>query len=169
MTALFRRLALVSLLAVPAMMLAPVMPAAQAQDEGKPQTGLTRDTLVVETASGVRHKFDVELALTLRQQAQGLMFREHMADDYGMLFLYEEEQPLSFWMMNTLIPLDIIFIDASGEVINIQHGKPRNVTPLPSSRPALAVLEINGGLAAKLGIRPGDRLMHPAFGQRRPN
>ena len=169
MTPLLRRLVLASLLAAPILTLPPVMPAAQAQEQGKPQTGLSRDTLVVETASGAQHRFEVELALTLRQQAQGLMFREQMADDHGMLFLYEQEQPLSFWMMNTLIPLDIIFIDANGEVINIQHGKPRNVTPLPSSRPGLAVLEINGGLAAKLGIRPGDRLLHPAFGHKRPD
>lgn len=162
---LLRRLlpALLLALAVPV-----ILSSSAALAQQGPQTGLQEDTLVVETAGGSRHKFTVELALTLQQQARGLMYREHMDDDRGMLFLYEVEQPLSFWMMNTLIPLDIIFIDEKGVIINIQHGKPRNTTPLPSSRPALAVLELNGGLCARLGIRAGDRLLHPAFGVKRP-
>lgn len=163
----FCRLLLAALLVTA---LVPALPTpAQGIESGKPQTGLSQDTLVVETAAGQRHRFKVDLALTVAQQAHGLMFVEKMADDYGMLFLYEVEQPLSFWMMNTLIPLDIIYVDDDGEIINIQHGKPRDATPLRSSRPALAVLEIRGGRAAELGIRPGDRLLHPAFGHRRPD
>lgn len=165
MIRLLSRLLLVTLLAVPIVSTFPAL--AQGIEEGKPQTGLNQDTLVVETAAGKRHRFKVDLALTIAQQAHGLMFVEKMADDYGMLFLYEVEQKLSFWMMNTLIPLDIIYVDARGEIINIQHGKPHDATPLRSSRPALAVLEIRGGRAAELGIRPGDRLLHPAFGHRR--
>lgn len=163
---LLRRLALALLLSLSPVLLPATLPNAAAQMG--PQMGLNRDTLVIETKGGQRHSFNVDLALTPQQQAIGLMFVEKMADEKGMLFLNEQESKLSFWMKNTLIPLDIIFIDAKGYILNIQHGKPLDLTPLPSAGPALAVLELNGGLAAKLGIKPGDRLLHPAFGVRRP-
>lgn len=129
--------------------------------------GLQTDTLTVETASGAKHRFTVELALTLDQQARGLMFRETLEDDRGMLFLYDVPQPLSFWMKNTLIPLDIVYIAGDGHILNIRHGKPHDLTQLTSAGDALAVLELNGGLAARLGIRPGDMVRHPAFGLKR--
>lgn len=163
---LLRRLAFALLLSLSPAMLPAMSPDAAAQMG--PQTGLNRDNLVIETKGGQRHSFNVDLALTPQQQAIGLMFVEKMADEKGMLFLNDRESKLSFWMKNTLIPLDIIFIDARGHILNIQHGKPLDLTPLPSAGPALAVLEINGGLAGKLGIKPGDRLLHPAFGLRRP-
>lgn len=158
------RLFLAAALTLSSVTLAPTPVLAQAA----PQTGLNHDTLVVETKGGQRHSFNVDLALTPQQQAHGLMFVEKMADEKGMLFLNEQEGPMSFWMKNTLIPLDIIFIDTKGVILNIQHGKPLDLTPLPSAGPAIAVLELNGGLAARLGIKPGDRLLHPAFGVRRP-
>ncbi|MFV3078018.1 DUF192 domain-containing protein [Niveispirillum fermenti] len=164
---MLRRLALALLLSLPPLLL-PLAPPAMAQMPPGPQMGLNRDTIVVETRNGQRHSFHVDLALTPQQQAHGLMFVERMEDDHGMLFLNEQEGRLSFWMKNTLIPLDIIFVDAAGYIVNIQHGRPRDLTPLPSAGPALAVLEINGGLSARLGIRPGDRLLHPAFGVKRP-
>jgi len=145
--------------------LAPV-PAALAQ--AAPQTGLNHDTLTIEGKGGHRFTFNVDLALTPQQQAHGLMYVEKMADEKGMLFLMEREGKQSFWMKNTLIPLDIIFVDANGYIVNIQHGKPLDLTPLPSAGPAIAVLEINGGLAGRLGIKPGDRLLHPAFGVKQP-
>ncbi len=163
---LLRRLALALLLSLSPLILPATIPDAVAQMG--PQTGLNRDNLVIETKGGQRHSFNVDLALTPQQQAIGLMFVEKMADEKGMLFLNEQESKLSFWMKNTLIPLDIIFIDANGYILNIQHGKPLDLTPLPSAGPALAVLELNAGLSAKLGIKPGDRLLHPAFGVRRP-
>lgn len=164
---MLRRLALALLLSLSPLLLTAALPSA-ARAQAGPQTGLNRDTIIVETRIGQRHSFHVDLALTPQQQAHGLMFVERMEDDHGMLFLNEQEGRLSFWMKNTLIPLDIIFVDAAGYIVNIQHGKPRDLTPLPSAGPALAVLEINGGLAARLGIRPGDRLLHPTFGVRRP-
>lgn len=158
---LLRRLALALLLSLSSI----VMPALA---QFGPQTGLNHDTLVIETRGGHRHSFNVDLALTPQQQAIGLMFVEKMADEKGMLFLNDQEGPLAYWMKNTLIPLDIIFIDAKGYILNIQHGRPQDLTPLPSAGPAMAVLELNGGLTGKLGIKPGDRLLHPAFGIKRP-
>ncbi|MFV3128472.1 DUF192 domain-containing protein [Niveispirillum sp. KHB5.9] len=164
---LLRRLVFALLLSLSPAMLPAMIPDAAAQMG--PQTGLNRDTLVVESKGGHRHTFNVDLALTPRQQEIGLMFVQKMEDERGMLFLNDQEGKLAFWMKNTLIPLDIIFVDANGYILNIQHGKPHDLTPLPSAGPAIAVLEINGGLAGRLGIRPGDRLLHPAFGVKRPN
>jgi uncharacterized protein len=156
------------LLAVALLVMTGSSTGAQAALPEGPQTGLARDRVTVETAAGGRHVFSVELALTPQQQERGMMFRESMDDDAGMLFVYDVEQPLSFWMNNTFIPLDILYIDARGRIVSIQHGKPKDRTLLPSAGPALGVLEIRGGLAALLGIRPGDRIVHPAFGVPRP-
>ncbi|WP_119678418.1 DUF192 domain-containing protein [Indioceanicola profundi] len=125
---------------------------------------LARDRLTVETAKGGSHDFEVEIARTHAEQARGLMYRESLAEDAGMLFLYDEPQPLSFWMKNTLIPLDIIFIGRDGRILNIVTAKPLDLTPVSSEGRGTAVLEINGGLAAKLGIAAGDRVVHPHFG-----
>lgn len=123
------------------------------------------DRLAIETQAGNRYDFTVELAITRAQQAQGLMFRESMALDAGMLFVFPEVRPASFWMENTLIPLDMLFVRDDGTIARIAA----NTTPLsresvPSGEPVRAVLEINGGLSAMLGIRPGDRVLHAAFG-----
>ena len=127
-----------------------------------------RSTLTIETAAGGRYRFDVELAETPAQQAQGLMFREKMAADAGMLFVYDRPQPASFWMKNTLIPLDMIFIGADGRVVNIhERAVPHSLDAIPSAGPVKAILEINGGMSSRLGIRPGDRVVHPVFAQAR--
>lgn len=124
-----------------------------------------RSSLVIETAAGGHYRFDVELAETPMQQMQGLMFREKMAPDAGMLFLYDRPQPASFWMKNTLIPLDMIFIGADGKVVNIhQNAVPQSLDSINSAGPVKGILEINGGMSARLGIRAGDRVLHPAFG-----
>jgi len=117
----------------------------------------------VVTASGT-HGFTVEIADTPEEQRRGLMFRREMAEDAGMLFLYEEEEPQSYWMRNTYIPLDIIYINAEGRIVSIQRdANPLDDTSLPSYAPAIAVLEINGGLSDRLGIRDGDEVIHPFF------
>ncbi|TFL17077.1 DUF192 domain-containing protein [Jannaschia formosa] len=111
-------------------------------------------------------RFRVELALTPQEQARGLMHREEMARMAGMLFVYDRQQPLSFWMRNTLIPLDMIFLDETGTVINIHpDAVPLDETPIRSEAPGLAVLEINGGMAETLGLGPGDELRSPAMPQ----
>ncbi|HYD30886.1 MAG TPA: DUF192 domain-containing protein [Azospirillaceae bacterium] len=123
-----------------------------------------KSSVVIETAKGGRFRFDVELAQTPGQMAQGMMFRERMAEDAGMLFLMAAEQPVSFWMKNTLIPLDMLFVGADGRIRSIHaNAVPRSLASIPSGAPVKAVLEINGGMAARLGIRPGDRVIHAAF------
>ena len=124
-----------------------------------------RSSLTVETAAGGRYRFDVELARTPAQQAQGLMFRETMAPDAGMLFIYERPQPAAFWMKNTLIPLDMLFIGPDGRIVNIhERAVPQSLDAIPAAAPVKAVLELNGGTSARLGIRPGDRVLHPLIG-----
>ncbi|MEM0923387.1 MAG: DUF192 domain-containing protein [Pseudomonadota bacterium] len=119
----------------------------------------------VELISGSREVgFDVELAITPEEQARGLMFRPSLAREAGMLFLMDPPRPAHFWMRNTMISLDLLFIDRSGRVVNIAaKAVPYSQTPLRSQGPVRAVLEINGGLAAELGIGPGSQAVHPAF------
>jgi uncharacterized membrane protein (UPF0127 family) len=119
-----------------------------------------KDTVTVETATGARHKFNVELATTPPQISQGLMFRRQMAADAGMLFLFDPH-PAVFWMKNTYIPLDMIFIGVDGRILNIaERTIPLTETPVPATGMTRAVLEVNGGTAARLGIKPGDRVRH---------
>jgi uncharacterized membrane protein (UPF0127 family) len=111
-------------------------------------------------------RFTVELADTVAERAQGLMHRESMPSAAGMLFIYERPQTASFWMKNTLIPLDMIFADPTGLVTHVHaNAVPGDETPIPGGPNVQAVLEINGGLAARLGIVPGAELRHPALDQ----
>ncbi|HEY6047498.1 MAG TPA: DUF192 domain-containing protein [Sphingomicrobium sp.] len=111
--------------------------------------------LTIRSGSAV-HNFTVEVAGTPEQQERGLMFVRSLPADKGMIFPYNPPQDVAFWMKNTLIPLDIIYIRADGTIIRIANAKPLDETPLPSGEPAAAVLEIRGGRAAELGIKPGD-------------
>jgi uncharacterized protein len=114
-------------------------------------------------AGGSAYKFEVELATTPAQREQGLMFRKSMAANAGMLFLYPNEQPVAFWMKNTLIPLDMLFLKADGSIARIAaNAVPLDETPIPSDAPVQAVLEVNGGTAAALGIKEGDKVDYPA-------
>jgi uncharacterized membrane protein (UPF0127 family) len=111
------------------------------------------------------HPFTVEMADTPDAIRQGLMFRESLAPDAGMLFDFGEVRAASMWMKNTLIPLDMLFIDASGEVIAIaRNAVPGSLRSLGPGVPVRAVLEIAGGRAKELGIAPGDTVTHPIFG-----
>ena len=107
-------------------------------------------------------RFYVEIAADDQTRARGLMFRDHLADDRGMFFIFRREEPRSFWMMNTRIPLDIIYLDRDLRVVSIvENARPCRRTPCPSypSRgPAQFVLEVNAGQAAALGLTPGDRV-----------
>ena len=126
-----------------------------------------RDTyaLQVQTQAGKKYDFAVELALTPEEQAKGLMYRTTLADNAGMLFYFGAEAPRSFWMRNTLIPLDIIFVKLDGTIHHIhENAIPKDETPIPSLGDVGAVFEINGGLSKKLGIKPGDRIKHQFFG-----
>ena len=119
------------------------------------------DTLAVRGAFGAA-QFDVVVAETPQEQAQGLMFVESMPTMQGMLFVYDRPRVVSFWMRNTLIPLDMIFIDSEGVVQNIHAmAKPLDETSISSVVPVQYVLEINGGLADRLGLAVGDEIRHP--------
>jgi hypothetical protein len=110
-------------------------------------------------------EFRVEVADDARERAQGLMFRERMAPDAGMLFVYDMPQPVSFWMRNTLIPLDMIFADGAGVVQTVHaNARPLDETPIFGGAEIAYVLEINGGMAERIGIVPGSELRHPALG-----
>ncbi|HBM57622.1 DUF192 domain-containing protein [Salipiger marinus] len=110
--------------------------------------------------------FRVEIADDAASRAQGLMHVEEMPASAGMLFVYEREAPVSFWMKNTLIPLDMVFADAQGRVVSVHdRAVPGDLTPIPSGAPSQFVLEINGGLADQLGIVPGSEMRHPAIAE----
>ncbi|MEM9468840.1 MAG: DUF192 domain-containing protein [Pseudomonadota bacterium] len=128
------------------------------------EAGEGANALQVVTQSGKTYDFNVALALTREEQAQGLMFVEEMADNQGMLFFFGAEAPRSFWMKNTLIPLDILFVKLDGSIMHIhENAIPKDETSIPSNGNAGAVLEINGGLAKKLGIQVGDTINHQFF------
>jgi len=112
-------------------------------------------TVTTDTDS---HVFRTEVAATREQQSRGMMFRTQMAPDEAMIFPYETPDMLGFWMKNTVLPLDIIFIDDDGMIINIGEGIPYNEESVTSERPAIAVLELAGGRSKELGIEPGDRV-----------
>lgn len=120
--------------------------------------------LVLHTGKG-DFTFTVEIADDAAERAKGLMFRDHLADDAGMLFDYGQEQLASFWMQNTLIPLDIIFIGVDGVVKNIHvNARPLDTTSIPSEFPVRFVLEIPGGRSEEIGLAVGDRMDHPRVG-----
>ena len=133
---------------------------------GLAQTGpqyLAKSELEIDSG-GQRHKFMVEVARNSNERATGLMFRTEMAPDAGMLFDYDREQPVSMWMKNTFIPLDMLFIRADGRIANIaEWTTPRSLDEVASKGPVKAVLELNGGTAARLGLKAGDRVRHALF------
>jgi uncharacterized protein len=113
------------------------------------------------------HVFGVEMALTPEEQARGLMFRRELPEKQGMLFDFKREQPTSFWMKNTYIPLDMIFIRADGRILNIaENTVPLSEALVSSTGPVRAVLEVIAGTTKRLGIAAGDRVVHPIFGGR---
>jgi uncharacterized protein len=123
-----------------------------------PESGLRVIGLTVVSGER-RHNFRVELARSRFEQARGLMFRTKLGPDEGMLFPFEPPREASFWMRNTMIPLDIIFIGTDGRILNIAANTvPYDETPLLSDGVASAVLELAGGRAAELGIGPGDKV-----------
>ena len=129
-----------------------LLPLAACADDGR---------LVVKTAGG-DHAFNVEVVDTPETRAQGLMFRQSLAPDAGMLFDFKESRPTSFWMRNTFIPLDMIFIREDGVIANVHvNAIPQDPTSIASDGPVMFVLEIPGGRSVELGIAAGDTVEHP--------
>ena len=122
------------------------------------------DKLTVETTAGAKIPFNIEIADTPEKHAQGLMFRKSMAKDHGMLFMLNVNAITSFWMKNTFIPLDIIYIDQGGIIQTIrENAQPQSLEPLSSLVPVTGVLELNGGVARAMDIKPGAKVIHPYF------
>ncbi len=123
-------------------------------------------TLEIASTTGV-HVFSVEIAENEAERAKGLMFRKELPEGKGMLFDFHREQDVSFWMQNTYIPLDMLFIRGDGRILNIvENTEPLSTRNIPSGGPVRAVLEVIGGTARKLGIAPGDRVASPIFNGR---
>ena len=123
-----------------------------------------RGKLEIADGKKVKHTFDVWLADSPSRQAQGLMFVRSLPALRGMLFVHESPKPISMWMKNTYIPLDMVFIDGQGRIQEIvEQTKPHSLAIISSKDPALAVLEIAGGEAKRLGLHPGQRVLHTAL------
>ena len=123
-----------------------------------PPAPLPVEPLEVATRKGPV-RFQVEVADDDAEREYGLMNRPRMDAGRGMIFDFHQPQPVAFWMRNTLIPLDMLFVTDEGRILNIARmAKPHDETPIPSAGSILAVVEINGGLADRLGIKPGDRV-----------
>ena len=130
------------------------------------------DAAILLTPDGREQRVTVEIADDAAERAQGLMYRKSLPSDHGMLFVYQSPQPTSFWMKNTLIPLDILFFDARGVLRHVHsQARPLDLTSLPGALPGdpdpnrMFVLELAGGEAARKGLVPGTALGHPAVPQ----
>jgi uncharacterized membrane protein (UPF0127 family) len=131
-----------------------------------PASAAGKQTLEIASQSGV-HVFSVELVDNDADRAKGLMYRKELPEGQGMLFDFHREQDVSFWMQNTYISLDMIFIRGDGRILRIaENTEPLSTRLVPSGGPVRAVLEIIGGSARKLGIAPGDRVASPIFSGR---
>jgi len=121
-------------------------------------------TLILKTKSG-EHRYTVEIATTNGERAKGLMFRRSLPEDSGMLFIYDPPQPVGMWMRNTYIPLDMVFINDEGTVRRVEaNTEPFSTDLINSGGDVAAVLELNAGQAAKIGVRPGDQVIFPGLG-----
>ncbi|WP_414474173.1 DUF192 domain-containing protein [Microvirga sp. M2] len=122
------------------------------------------EALSITSQGGQKHGFQVEVARNDADRAQGLMFRRSMAADHGMLFDFGRVEPVSMWMQNTYLPLDMLFIRQDGTIARVAaNTEPLSTRTISSGEPVLAVLELNAGTAARLGIKPGDKVEHPLF------
>lgn len=120
-------------------------------------------TPLVAVTKGGERSFSIEVADTSAEREAGLMFRENMADDHGMLFVFDGERDVSFWMKNTPMPLDLVFVGQDGKIRAIKRGEPQSEAIISPGKPVRFVLELKAGTTAKDGIEDGDLLRHPAI------
>ncbi|MBY0338672.1 MAG: DUF192 domain-containing protein [Acetobacteraceae bacterium] len=149
------------------LLVASLLPAAATAQPGvdRPQPRLREEPLVIVTRDGTRHSFRVEMAVRPEDQMIGMMFRREMADDEGMLFDWGSPRESAMWMRNTLIPLDMVFIAADGRIHRIhERAVPLSLATIESNGPVRATLELKGGIAERLNLRVGDRVLHRSFG-----
>ena len=149
----------VGMLATPVVSNGPAL----AQTAAAPQAGT--EPLDIVTGTGPHH-FDVEVMRTEAEREKGLMFRRFMPADRGMLFDFKAEAPIMMWMKNTYLPLDMVFISHSGTVTGVaENAEPMSERIIPSGGPVYAVLEVNAGTVAKIGLKPGDHIRNELFGK----
>lgn len=128
-----------------------------------PAAAAPQEKLQIVTASGP-HDFDVEVMRTEQDRARGLMFRKTMAQNHGMLFDFERSQPIYMWMKSTILPLDMVFIDSGGTVVNVaENTTPMSEKIIASGAPVLGVLEVNAGTAQAIGLKNGDKIINGMF------
>ncbi len=143
-----------------------VVPATAKSDKNLMVDGKGSAVVWINTAQG-RFRFTAEIADEPHERQQGLMFRESMPADHGMLFIFDQTRVINMWMANTPLALDMIFIGKNGEVLKVaERTVPFSREIVSSERPASFVLELNAGVARMIGLKPGDRLEHAAFGTR---
>lgn len=143
----------------------PALAHAQDAEPTAPQPELPKEKLVIVTHDGVRHEFSVEMATTPRQQQVGEMFRTSVPPDGGMLFNWGIPHASPMWMKNTLVPLDMVFINPDGAIRAIaENTVPESLAIIDSHGPVLATLELAGGTTARLDIRVGDKVLQRIFG-----
>ena len=154
-----------SLLTLLALALAPLAARAQEPDITKAQPDLPKEKLVIITRDGVHHDFNVEMAITPDQQTVGLMFRKSVPPDGGMLFDWGGPRDSQMWMRNTLVPLDMVFINTDGTIRSIaENTVPESLAVIDSRGPVRATLELAAGTTARLNIRVGDKVEQKIFG-----
>ncbi len=139
----------------------PPAPPATTQGTAAASTAEESPTLAIISSDGARTEVEVEIADERTEQQRGLMERTELAEDAGMLFVFERDEPRSFWMRNTLIPLSIAYIAESGRIVDIQDMQPLDETSHPSAEPARYALEVNQGFFAERGIEAGDEVEIP--------
>lgn len=137
------------------------------RDAAAPADGQPADAGVTLTLNG--HPLKLEVAATELSRNLGLMYRDSMPADAGMIFVFRDEEPRNFWMHNTHIPLDIVYLDSHCRIVSIKQMKPMDDSAVPSEGPAKMAIELNVGTAAKIGLKPGDVVSIPAYVQNPAN
>jgi hypothetical protein len=136
---------------------------AQERESLLPLSAFPRERIAIETRSARRHTFDAWRADTAQTRAQGLMFVRSLQPEQAMIFVYSSPQHVGMWMKNTLIPLDMLFVDVDGCVVKVhERAEPGALETIASEAPVVLVVELAGGVATSLGLRAGDRVVRPA-------
>jgi uncharacterized membrane protein (UPF0127 family) len=136
---------------------------AQERESLLPLSAFPRERIAIETRSARRHMFEAWRADTPQTRAQGLMFVRSLQPEQAMIFVYGSPQHVGMWMKNTLIPLDMLFVDSDGCVVKVhERAEPGALETISSDAPVVLVVELAGGVAGRLGLRAGDRVARPA-------